>query len=76
MSIGKTLLETLRALAGSKKFVTAIIAGLVWAGGKIGLDLSSEVVGGIVTPLLVAILGQGVADVGKSKALAESSKTP
>ncbi len=59
----------IKGLLSSKKFVAALLAGLAWGLGKLGLKMSSEEIGGIVTPLLVYILGQGVADISKPAAL-------
>jgi hypothetical protein len=58
-----------KSMLGSKKFVAAGIASIVWGAGKLGLHIDSETLGGIIAPLLVYILGQGVADTGKSAAL-------
>jgi hypothetical protein len=57
--------EMIRGLLSSKKFVTAVagvVAGLV---GKIGLDLDTESIMGILSPLIAYILSQGLADIGK-----------
>jgi hypothetical protein len=64
------LWNTLKALLGSKKFVAAMIAALVWLGGKVGLHVDTETMAGIVGPIVAYVLGQGMADFGKeSKSL-------
>lgn len=74
MSIWKTILDTLRQLAASKKVMLAFISALVWAGGKFGLSLTPEQMLPIIGPLWGAIAGQSLADIGKSKAVIEAGK--
>ena len=58
----------LRDMLGSKKAI-AMIAGLVVSCvGKYGLDLPTEELTAVLSPILAYVLGQGVADVGKEKA--------
>ncbi len=64
----KTLLSTLKALLSSKKFVAALIAALVWIAGKVGLDVDTTTMAGIVGPISAYVLGQGIADSGKEAA--------
>ncbi len=64
----KTLLATLKALLSSKKFVAALIGALVWLGGKVGLNVDTETMAGIVGPIAAYVLGQGIADSGKEAA--------
>ncbi len=64
----KTLLATLKALLASKKFVAALIGALVWLGGKVGLDVDSTTMAGIVAPICAFVIGQGWADSGKEAA--------
>lgn len=59
---------TVKALFASKKFVAALIAALVWLGGKVGLHVDSETMAGIVGPIIAYVLGQGIADHGKEAA--------
>lgn len=65
----KIILDTLKALLSSKKFVAALIAALVWVAGKVGLDVDTETMAGIVGPVVAYVLGQGIADIGKAKAV-------
>lgn len=50
--------------------VGAISAGVM----KLGFNVDSETVGLIVTPIIAAIIGQGVADHGKEAAKVEAPK--
>jgi hypothetical protein len=59
---------TIKALLSSKKFVAALIAALVWLGGKVGLHVDTETMAGIVGPIVAYVLGQGIADMGKETA--------
>lgn len=68
------MVDTLKALAGSKKFLSAVAGILALVGIRfLGLpedqaaSLSLQVTG-VISALL---LGQGAADMGKSKALVE-----
>ncbi len=58
----------LKDMLASKKFLAALLAGVVWIAGRLGFDLNSEELLGVVTPLWAYIIGQGVADIGKLKA--------
>lgn len=62
------LWTTIKALLSSKKFIAALIAALVWLGGKVGLHVDSETMAGIVGPIVAYVLGQGIADHGKEAA--------
>jgi hypothetical protein len=62
------LWTTAKALLSSKKFVAALIAALVWLGGKVGLHVDSETMAGIIGPIVAYVLGQGIADHGKEAA--------
>lgn len=71
----KLLLQTLKALLQSKKFIAAQIGALVWLGGKVGLSVDTETMAGIVGPIVAYVLGQGIADHGKEAALIASKPT-
>jgi hypothetical protein len=60
---------TVKALLSSKKFIAALLAALVWLGGKVGLHVDTETLAGIVGPIVAYVLGQGIADHGKEAAL-------
>ena len=55
-------------LLSSKKFVTAIVALLVLAGAKFGLNLDPELLVAILGIFAVLIGAQGAADMGKEAA--------
>jgi hypothetical protein len=53
-------------LLKSKKFFAAVIAAIVWVAGRYGFDLDKESLVATVTPFWLYIVGQGIADHGKS----------
>lgn len=59
------MLDTLKTLLKSKKFLVACVAVAVWAGGKIGWSIDNDQLLGAVTPLWAYIIGQGIADAKK-----------
>ncbi len=58
-------------LFGSKKFVAAVAAFLVAAFAELGLDMDTETILTILSPLMAYVVGQGIADHGKEKAKVE-----
>jgi hypothetical protein len=62
-------MKTLRDLFASKKFTVALTASIVWAVSLLGFDVDPETVGAILSPLYAYVLGQGIADSAKPKAL-------
>lgn len=58
----------LKELLASKKFFTALVAGVCWLVGRLGLHVDPEVLAPAILPLLTFILSQGIADRGKSAA--------
>ncbi len=70
----KTIWETFKQLAAQKKFQAAVLAGLIWAGGKLGMHLTEAELAPIVGPLWLYIFGQGLADFGKSAKQLEQPK--
>lgn len=62
------MLQTVKDMLASKKFLAALIAAIVWVAGRFGAELNSEELMPVVAPLWAYILGQGVADIGKLKA--------
>ena len=62
------MIEALKALLSSKKFLMAVLGVIAMAVGKLGFELDAEAAFLVVSPLLAAILGQGIADQGKSAA--------
>lgn len=67
-------MNALRTLFSSKKFLTALVALLVSAGAKFGLQLDNELVMSIVGLFAIVIGAQGAADVGKEKAKIDSQR--
>jgi hypothetical protein len=65
---------TAKEMLTSKKFLAAIVAVIVWIAAKAGFSLDSGELLGAVTPLWAYIIGQGIADHGKSKAQIEAPK--
>jgi predicted transcriptional regulator len=63
-------LQALKEMLASKKFLTAVAAMIVAAVAKLGLELETGAVYAILSPLVAYILGQGVADAGKSVEIA------
>lgn len=62
------LWTTLKALAASRKVMLAVISGLVYIGGRLGLHLDNETLLPIVSPLWGALFGTAVEDVAKHQA--------
>ena len=58
----------LKGIFGAKKFVTGLAGVIVGAVGKFGWDLQTDEIIAILSPLMVAITGQAVADAGKEQA--------
>lgn len=65
--------ELLLSLLKSKKFVMAVLGVVAFLLGKLGLNLASEQLYLFVSPFLAYILGQGIADHGKSAELVRSA---
>jgi hypothetical protein len=75
MNMWDSIWTAAKGLAGSKKFQAAVLAGIVWAIGKVGLHATAEELAPFVGPLWLYIFGQGLADFGKSAAEA-TAKPP
>ena len=59
-----------KAMAASKKFQAAMLSGVLWGLGKLGLKMDASDLVPIVAPLWLYVFGQGLADFGKSAAQA------
>lgn len=57
----------LTGLLGSKKALLAIFGAVAAGLMKLGWNVDSDTVGLILAPLISAIIGQGIADVGKEQ---------
>lgn len=66
------MIKALKQMLGSKKFLAAVVGLIVGFAAKKGLDLDTESLMAILSPILAYILGQGVADMGKEKVKAEA----
>jgi len=59
------MLNTIKQILASKKAVMALVAGIVWGVAKLGFQVDTETVAGIVSPLVAYILGQSYVDHAK-----------
>ena len=62
------MLTALKELASSKKALATLAATGVSLLAKLGFDISTEELMPILAPLVAYIIGQGIADNGKSAA--------
>lgn len=62
------ILTTLHEMFTGKKFLGAVAGTIVAAALKIGLELDTESVLLVISPIVSYILGQGWADTGKEAA--------
>jgi hypothetical protein len=60
--------QVLIELVTSKKFLAVVTAGVVYLGGRFGLNIDPSTLDHIYAALLVYAGAQGLADVGKSAA--------
>lgn len=67
------MLQAIKALLASKKFLMAIISMVAWAAGRFGFQLDVDEITILISPLVAAIVGQGIADAGKHKAPAHDN---
>jgi len=67
--------STVKEMLKSKKFLAAVLAGVVWIAGRFGAKLNTEELLGAVSPLWAYVIAQGAADFGKAKAAIEAPKT-
>jgi hypothetical protein len=65
-----------KQILSSKKVVLALVAGATAGVAKLGFAVDSETVALIVSPLIAAIVGQGIADHGKEAAKIEAAAKP
>lgn len=62
------ILRTLRELADSKKFAVFLATVVLVVAGRLGFDLDPALVDRVVAVAIAYLVGQGIADHGKSKA--------
>ena len=68
--------QALKDMLGSKKAV-AMIAGLIVSfAGKYGLELPTEELIAVLSPLIAYIFSQGLADIGKERAKVDAQPPP
>ena len=60
------MIDALKQMLSSKKAIAAIAGVVVAAAGRYGLQLDAEAVNQILAPIVAYILGQSIADFGKS----------
>lgn len=65
-------MDLLRSLFTSKKFIAALSGSIFTLVAKLGLDIDRETIAEIVTLFGLYIVGQGIADHGKERAIVES----
>ncbi len=61
----KAMVQALTGLLGSKKAWMAVTGAIAAGAMRLGFDVDANTVGLILSPILTAIIGQGVADHGK-----------
>ena len=66
-------MTVLKQLLASKKAVAALVAVVVWAGGRLGLDLTTVDLALPIGAIIAFVLSQGWADHGK-EAVKEQAK--
>jgi hypothetical protein len=65
--------QVIKEAATSKKFIMTVAGVVTAAALKINLDISTEAVATILSPLLAYLIGQGWADSGKEAAKIEGA---
>lgn len=66
--------NAIKEMAGSKKFLAAVLSAVVWVAGRWGLKINAEELLPVVGPLWGYIFGQAAADWGKSAAKLTNGK--
>ena len=67
------ILDVLKSLLSSKKFLATLVGIIVTLVAKIGWDVPEETVTKLVGLLASYVVGQGIADAGKEKAIVEAT---
>lgn len=60
-------MKVIKDLFASKKFVVMLVGIVGYALSRFGLDVSAEKIEPVIAMLAAYLVGQGIADVGKSK---------
>ncbi len=70
----KTVLDVLKALLSSKRFVALLITGIVLATNKIGLDLDPDTIQQLVYAVVAYLGGQSISDTWGKGAIQAKAK--
>ncbi len=62
-------MDAIKGLFASKKFLVAAISVITHIAGRYGFDVDQEAMLTILSPLYAYVIGQGIADGGKGKAV-------
>ena len=62
------MLDAIKGLLSSKKALAAIAGVVVTLVGKLGIDLDTDALVILITPIVAFVVGQGIADNGKEAA--------
>lgn len=66
------MLDKLKALFTSKKFICTVVGILLVIAGKVGIGITEDQMWAIVALIASFVTGQGLADFGKEKAKIEN----
>lgn len=66
--------DVLKQLLTSKKALVTLVAVIVWALGRFGLDVAADDLLPLVVALATFVVSQGLADHGKEKAKVEAAR--
>ena len=69
-------MQVIKDLFASKKFLATLVGILSILIGKIGWNVPDETLTQVVALVASFVVGQGIADFGKSKALIETPPSP
>ena len=62
------MLAMLKELLQSKKFAVTMTSVIIWLVGRLGFDLSEDILLPVITSLTALVVGIALQDVGKEKA--------
>lgn len=74
VDLGDELLTAAKRWASSTKAQAAIVALVVALASRFGFNLDAGTVATVISPLLLYILGQGMADLGKEAAAVQAAE--
>ena len=61
------MIKAIKTMFGSKKFLASLCGVVVAVAAEAGLNISTEALVAVMSPIVAYILGQGVADHGKER---------